>query len=161
MEEPSEGLLERSRNLEQDMAEDRHIWCLGVDGRLLAVQILIIIYIYGRGQSSLAFGGGWKTLGCIDPNNIIIFCLDIEYNGFACRLPPVLRASLTDKHCSRLCFLVPQIAIMARDEEMDTFAYKCVSNTCLYRKYKNVCCRQVPNAPLLLWLIKVLGYWNT
>jgi hypothetical protein len=27
----------RSRNLEEDMAEDRHLWCLGVDGRLLAV----------------------------------------------------------------------------------------------------------------------------
>ena len=27
----------RSRNLEEDMAEDRHLWRLGVDGLLLAV----------------------------------------------------------------------------------------------------------------------------
>ena len=30
----------KSRNMEEDMAEDRHLWRLGVDGRLLAVQIL-------------------------------------------------------------------------------------------------------------------------
>ena len=27
----------RSRNMEEDMTEDRHLWRLGVDGRLLAV----------------------------------------------------------------------------------------------------------------------------
>jgi hypothetical protein len=27
----------KSRNMEEDMAEDRHLWRLGVDGRLLAV----------------------------------------------------------------------------------------------------------------------------
>jgi hypothetical protein len=27
----------RSRNMEEDMAEDRHLWQLGVDGWLLAV----------------------------------------------------------------------------------------------------------------------------
>ena len=27
----------RSRNMEEDMAEDRHLWRLGVDGQLLAV----------------------------------------------------------------------------------------------------------------------------
>ena len=27
----------RSRNMEEDKAEDRHLWRLGVDGRLLAV----------------------------------------------------------------------------------------------------------------------------
>ena len=27
----------RSSNMEEDMAEDRHLWRLGVDGRLLAV----------------------------------------------------------------------------------------------------------------------------
>ena len=35
-----------SRNIEEDMVEDRHLWCLGVDGWLLAVQILIIIYFF-------------------------------------------------------------------------------------------------------------------
>ena len=29
--------------MEEDMAEDRYLWRLGVDGRLLAVQILYII----------------------------------------------------------------------------------------------------------------------
>ena len=29
--------LMRSRNMEEDMAENRHLWRLGVDGRLLAV----------------------------------------------------------------------------------------------------------------------------
>ena len=32
----------RSRNMEEDMTEDRHLWRLGMDGRLLAVQNLII-----------------------------------------------------------------------------------------------------------------------
>ena len=32
----------RSRNIEEDMAEDRHLWRLGVDRRLLAIKILII-----------------------------------------------------------------------------------------------------------------------
>jgi hypothetical protein len=27
----------KSRNMEEDMAKDRHLWPLGVDGRLLAV----------------------------------------------------------------------------------------------------------------------------
>ena len=27
----------KSRNMEEDMAEDRHLWRLGMDGRLLAV----------------------------------------------------------------------------------------------------------------------------
>ena len=34
-----------NRNMEEDMAEDRHLWGLGVDGRLLAEQILIIFII--------------------------------------------------------------------------------------------------------------------
>ena len=33
------------RNTEEDMAEDRHLWRLGVDGRLSAEQIQIIIII--------------------------------------------------------------------------------------------------------------------
>ena len=33
----------KSRGMEEDMVEDRHLWRLGVDGRLLAVYIL---YIY-------------------------------------------------------------------------------------------------------------------
>ena len=37
MEEPSDGLHEKQRHVEEDMAEDRRIWRLGVDGRLLAV----------------------------------------------------------------------------------------------------------------------------
>ena len=32
----------RSGNLEEDMAEDRYFWHLGVDGRFLAVEILTI-----------------------------------------------------------------------------------------------------------------------
>ena len=32
-----------NRNMEENMAEDRHLWSLGVDEQLLAVQILIII----------------------------------------------------------------------------------------------------------------------
>ena len=35
----------RSRNLEEDMAKERHLWPLGVDRRLLVVYILIIIII--------------------------------------------------------------------------------------------------------------------
>ena len=35
----------RNRNMEEDMAEDGHLRRLGVDGRLLAVKILIIIII--------------------------------------------------------------------------------------------------------------------
>ena len=31
----------KSRNMEEDMAEDRHLWGLGVDGRLLALWILV------------------------------------------------------------------------------------------------------------------------
>ena len=31
----------KSRGMEEDMAEDRCLWCLGVDGRLLAVYVLI------------------------------------------------------------------------------------------------------------------------
>ena len=42
MEEPSDGLHEKQKNGE-DMAEDRHLCSLGVEGRLLAIQILIII----------------------------------------------------------------------------------------------------------------------
>ena len=34
----------KSRGMEKDMAENRHLWRLGVDGWLLAVQILIIIF---------------------------------------------------------------------------------------------------------------------
>ena len=33
----------RSRNLEDDMAEDIHLWRLEMNGRILAMQILIII----------------------------------------------------------------------------------------------------------------------
>ena len=37
----------KSRNMEEEMSRDRHLWRLGVDGLLLAVQILYIyIYIY-------------------------------------------------------------------------------------------------------------------
>ena len=39
----------RSRNMEEDMTEDRHLWHLGMDG--------------------------WMALGCIDPNNKIIIIL--------------------------------------------------------------------------------------
>ena len=44
----------RIRNLEEDRAEDRYLWHLGVDGR--------------------------ATLGCIDPNNIYLdeYCLRIS-----------------------------------------------------------------------------------
>ena len=44
----------RSRNMEEDMAEDRYLWHLGVDGR--------------------------ATLGCIDSNNIYLdeYCLRIS-----------------------------------------------------------------------------------
>ena len=40
----------KSRNMEEDMAEDRHLWRLGVDGRLFAVQIL---YIYNLNTGNL------------------------------------------------------------------------------------------------------------
>jgi hypothetical protein len=36
----------RSRNKEEDMAENRHLWRLGTDRLLLAVKILIIEKIY-------------------------------------------------------------------------------------------------------------------
>ena len=45
MEEPSDGLHEIQK-LEEDRAEDRHLWRLGVDGLILAVQILYIFNIY-------------------------------------------------------------------------------------------------------------------
>jgi hypothetical protein len=38
LEEPSNG-----RNMEEDMAEDRHLWRLGIDKGLLTLLILIII----------------------------------------------------------------------------------------------------------------------
>ena len=36
----------KSRGMEEDRAEDRHLWRLGVDRRLLAVYIYIYIFIY-------------------------------------------------------------------------------------------------------------------
>ena len=35
----------RSQNQEDDVAKDRYVWRLGVNGQLLAVEILIIILI--------------------------------------------------------------------------------------------------------------------
>ena len=34
----------KSRGMEEDMAEDRYLWRLGVDGRLLAVYVYIVIF---------------------------------------------------------------------------------------------------------------------
>ena len=51
--------LMKNRNMEEDMAEDRHLWRLGVDRRLLAVYFLYIsvcvcvsvfIYLYITSQ---------------------------------------------------------------------------------------------------------------
>ena len=36
----------KSRGMEEDMAEDRHLWRLGVDGRLYIIIIIILVIKY-------------------------------------------------------------------------------------------------------------------